>query len=560
MRVSLVNCLVTFWRCLICLLVCAASMRIPAAHAAELADNGKRIYVALDLRSSSAAGAWRFVSGRWRVGEGVIEQLDERKVGAVALLDDIECSDFEYRMRFLPQRGPGVRAAGPVFRVQGPRTFYYVHFDALSRKAMLVMSTPDQMWNEIRRVTDVPLRLGEWNTARIASDGPAIRVYLNGKLILEQLDDTFLGGGFGLRTSQAHARFKDLVIEGFRCTQSETRSYQPPPFVVVCDDAGAGGDEEFPDVARLSNGELICVFYAGYAHGSRPNIRLPQGGRIAFVKSRDGGRTWSKARTLFDSPFDDRDPSVVEIAPGKLLCNFFSYHYPDHAAGRYATAETFVISSEDYGETWEAEPRRVPSPFDGSCSTSSPVVKLPGGELVMPVYGYMRDRPYHYIPAVVRSKDLGRTWGDPACIVNDPEEPLPEPALARLADGRLVCHMRPVMMQCYSSDGGRTWTRPERLPFRGDAPYLLASSGGVLLSAFRHPGTSIALSRDAGRTWHGPQRLDICLGAYPSLAEMLDGTILCVYYTGGHRSDIRAIRFRPAGNRIEIVSWDRASQ
>ena len=36
-------------------------------------------------------------------------------------------------------------------------------------------------------------------------------------------------------------------------------------FVHVCQDAGAGGYEAFPDVCRRADGQLICVFYAGSA-------------------------------------------------------------------------------------------------------------------------------------------------------------------------------------------------------------------------------------------------------------------------------------------------------
>ena len=57
--------------------------------------------------------------------------------------------------------------------------------------------------------------------------------------------------------------------------------------------AGAGGYQAFPDVCRLKNGDLLCVFYAGYSHVSQPNEKLSKGGRICAVRSTDEGATWS---------------------------------------------------------------------------------------------------------------------------------------------------------------------------------------------------------------------------------------------------------------------------
>ena len=61
---------------------------------------------------------------------------------------------------------------------------------------------------------------------------------------------------------------------------------QPSPqMVVVASDAGAGGYEAFPDVCRLRDGRLMCVYYAGYGHVSLPNAKYPRGGRIAYSLS-----------------------------------------------------------------------------------------------------------------------------------------------------------------------------------------------------------------------------------------------------------------------------------
>lgn len=88
-------------------------------------------------------------------------------------------------------------------------------------------------------------------------------------------------------------------------------------FAVVCRDGGAGGYEAFPDVCRLHDGRLMCVFYAGYDHVSPPNDRFPLGGRIASTVSLDNGRTWSAAKVLIDTADDDRDASITQLDDGR---------------------------------------------------------------------------------------------------------------------------------------------------------------------------------------------------------------------------------------------------
>ncbi|MCA1595204.1 MAG: glycoside hydrolase, partial [Chloroflexi bacterium] len=97
----------------------------------------------------------------------------------------------------------------------------------------------------------------------------------------------------------------------------------PPRRIVT--DAGAGGYQAFPDICRLRDGTLFCVFYAGYTHISHPNDRLPKGGRVCAVRSSDEGASWSAPTVVADTPDDDRDPSVCCLPDGTLLCNFFTY-------------------------------------------------------------------------------------------------------------------------------------------------------------------------------------------------------------------------------------------
>ena len=95
---------------------------------------------------------------------------------------------------------------------------------------------------------------------------------------------------------------------------------------VVCSGEAAGGYAAFPDICRLKNGDLFCVFFSGYGHVSTPNAKWPKGGRIMAVRSSDNGQTWNKPVVVIDTDQDDRDPSVACLKDGTLLLNWFTLH------------------------------------------------------------------------------------------------------------------------------------------------------------------------------------------------------------------------------------------
>ena len=118
------------------------------------------------------------------------------------------------------------------------------------------------------------------------------------------------------------------VFLACRATHSATAA-DPPKYTVISRGDAAGPYQAFPDVCRLPNGDLACVFYAGYGHVSLPNAEWPRGGRICVVESSDEGRTWSDPRVLFDGPQDDRDPHIAALRDGTLACSFFQYRSVD---------------------------------------------------------------------------------------------------------------------------------------------------------------------------------------------------------------------------------------
>ncbi len=319
-------------------------------------------------------------------------------------------------------------------------------------------------------------------------------------------------------------------------------------FVHVCQDAGAGGYEAFPDVCRLLDGRLMCVFYAGYGHVALPNDQLPKGGRIAYCISTDEGRTWSPPNVLFDGPDDDRDPSIAQLKDGRLICNYFTERKPASGDKPYEGIGSWYVVSSDLGESWSP-----PKPLTKKgYYCSAPVRELSNGTLMAGLY-YPTDQDAH--GAVTISTDGGATWGDPIDIDNGPYRLDAETDVIELKNGSLYAALRgdgeTPMCWSISTDRGKTWSVSKPIGFLGHCPYLHRTADGILLLAHRVPNTNLHYSLDEAKSWSDSVTVDSVFGAYPSLVNLKDGTVLIVYYEEGEGSSIRARRLRATKSGIE---------
>jgi len=328
--------------------------------------------------------------------------------------------------------------------------------------------------------------------------------------------------------------------------QASDQSRAVSEFVYVCRDAGAGGYEAFPDVCRLSDARLMAVFYAGYGHVAMPNEQLPKGGRISYATSSDEGRTWSKAAVLYDGPDDDRDPSIVHLKAGRLVCNFFSLRKSDVPGKPWIGLGTWIVTSDDLGKTW-SEPRQL---FD-SYYCSAPIRQLRDGRLVLGLY---RETPDGAAGAVGISDDGGETWKS-VDIDNAGYRLDAETDVIELADGTLYAAQRPTLCYSVSKDRGETWNASKPIGFPGHCPYFLRTGEGIILLAHRLPSTSLHYSLDECKTWSENVVVDTVGGAYPSMVNLKDGSVLIVYYEEGAGSSIRAKRFRATPSGIEWLPF-----
>jgi photosystem II stability/assembly factor-like uncharacterized protein len=329
---------------------------------------------------------------------------------------------------------------------------------------------------------------------------------------------------------------------------------------------------------RLSTGEWLIGFNAGYWHASAPtplnyspktlaeyikmglpaDIVAPTGGRAMIVRSNDQGKTWSKPETLIDTPSDDRHPAFVELKDGTVLCSFFTYDgEPKNGdPSNEPAARVWFIRSFDHGRTWEKQPRRLQTPFLYD-ETDGPLLRLKDDSVLVAINGRAKTGPPDQA-GILRTTDRGETWKLSSTVKADHD--LLEVAVAELSDGKLLLMARPEGDIAWSSDHGSTWTAPQTFGMRMFAPSLYVLRDNTLIClhgsyAPGHGGLRVIFSTDGGLSWVAPSQdhgflVDNSYG-YGKAMLLDDGSLFIVYLaTGGHAAQdarnnaIRAIRIR----------------
>lgn len=314
------------------------------------------------------------------------------------------------------------------------------------------------------------------------------------------------------------------------------------------------GGGYFPVLVQLNDGRLAAVVRGGAPH-------LGKAGRLDWIESRDGGRTWSKPRPIVDSEWDDRNPAVGQMRNGTIVVAYAECSSYD-SDGKWNPSvggfDLYYVLSTDGGKTWSAKRSLKAGPIGRTGSPYGRIVLLKDGTALMSVYGSPDpgydgpDKPpaqTRWIVGCLRSTDHGETWRDFSPISYADHN---ETALLPLQDGRLLAAMRTGKGQvdvCVSSDGGRTWSAPIPVTGGPDRAWLehpadlveLPRNRVLMVVGRRHDpmGAMLLVSKDGGRTWdYEGRRL---LGwtsentdcGYPSAVRLRDGTIVCMYYSVG---------------------------
>ena len=315
----------------------------------------------------------------------------------------------------------------------------------------------------------------------------------------------------------------------------------------------------FPKMVIRPDGELICTFKNGSPHAGKS-------GRASLARSKDGGRTWSPPVTVLDFPdADDSLDAVGELADGTLIFGAVSYTWTGEKltdAGFHA--DTYVLFSRDDGKQWSKPVKVNTAPFTWAYPYGR-IVRLDDGTLLLSGFGgYLPKGPEDSRaglekmqkagerPAkpesqrgnfcfVVRSKDDGKTWGDPAIL----GQYYNEVTMMPLKDGSLMAVIRSDegghLATTFSKDKGHSWSKPEKITADAEHPGDLQrlADGRILLSygvRNRPYGVQAMFSRDEGRSWDKDRKVMLAwdgdhrdLG-YPISIQRKDGRIVTAYY------------------------------
>lgn len=336
-------------------------------------------------------------------------------------------------------------------------------------------------------------------------------------------------------------RFCFLSILAMRCVAQQNNA---PGYSIFAGrqlsaervDAFTGGGH-FPVMIRLDNGDLVAAVRAG---GTHVHVK----GRLDWIRSKDNGKTWTRS-LLVDTPLDDRNPAVGQLADGTVLV---AYHIaggygpngePPVRGAKLIRDGLYILRSHDHGMTWD-QPVKSQIALENAASSFGKIVQLSDGTALMAVY-YLKGSPYDHISYVYRSRDGGKTWGDPSHIATD----FDETALAVLPQDRLIAVLRSkaagFLSVSFSTDKGRTWSVPHQITAAKEHPAdVIPLKDGRLLLCFgernKPYGVRARLSSNQGVDW-GPETFILvadCESAdcgYPSSAEVSPGRIVTVYYS-----------------------------
>lgn len=298
----------------------------------------------------------------------------------------------------------------------------------------------------------------------------------------------------------------------------------------------------WPNLTRLADDTLVAAIFNQPCHGTWE-------GDIECWRSVDGGKSWQ--------PLSVPAPHApgtnhMHVAAGLahdgafiVISSGWTHKAPRGQAppaGERTGLLPTVSRTVDGGRSWQ-QSRAVSMP-EGipPLMPYGDIVRSPDGTLGVSFYsrtGVDQHRAY-----LLRSRDDGLTWGEPAVIGGGFFSETPVLCLDEqrwLAAGRDQSdgHVELVV----SDDGGQTWSGQGSLTMPGQHPahlLHLLDDRILLVYGIRNQGmygVAARLSDDEGRTWGEPLLLvdleETNDGGYPCSAQLADGTIVTAFYSDG---------------------------
>lgn len=343
------------------------------------------------------------------------------------------------------------------------------------------------------------------------------------------------------------------------------------------------GPWQFPTIQRLPDQRLQIKFKLG------KDSAKAYGAQAGGAFSSDNGQTWSRMEPVAESFL----AKIVKLPNGDLLRHFrqtpvemesiqdqlppeigrVKHSYIDEEYIFYRAAE---MPPEAGGWLFQRKPAGSNAWQDELAQVNLPGELRYSIEGVIPRSWFRRIRPapdgslwaIHYTrrtvngafrpklaPFFMRSTK-GRVWDFISEIEYQPDpekDPLwdqrqgfTEPDIAFLPDGSIFCLMRTTdgngigpSYQARSTNGGKTWTKPQVFDDLGVLPTLLQLKCGVLVAAYGRPGLFLRATDDP-QAWYPrvplvkplDKQADTC--SYADMLALDDHTFLVVYSDFNH--------------------------
>jgi hypothetical protein len=279
-----------------------------------------------------------------------------------------------------------------------------------------------------------------------------------------------------------------------------------------------------PNVVPVGGEELICFFRLGQAFYSLD-------GRVALVRSTDGGRTWVDEGMVWDpaldqTPYTYTAPHGTRLRDGTVLLLAQRHRADDSEALRFNPAtggmkasEAVLFRSVDSGATW-SPPEVLDLGQPGVIDTPSGVIELLDGRwfVACEVWKAWDDAsPLHIKGFGLFSRDQGRTWGERANFPSalEPARMYSHSRYTQLRNGGIGA------LQWTQSVGGdqnfdlhlvtsdpsaAAWSQPRPTGIAAQTSWLADLGGDRMAAAYTvrngmSPGIMVTLSEDGGRTW-----------------------------------------------------------
>jgi len=303
-------------------------------------------------------------------------------------------------------------------------------------------------------------------------------------------------------------------------------------------------------IIKLSNGDMICVFYAGQYEKS-PDVKIYLSRLNKDYQFFGTEAKWTKPQVIAYTPNHSSGNPVLYETPSKRLYLFWqSMHNGNIIKGGWSVCSIKFQWSEDFGYNWTSWQylRRL----WGYVLRCRPIITK-NGKFILPVhrefFNYIcrfyisNDKELKSIPILhgkIESKQTG----------------LLEPCILEYND-HLICFMRSNKIKkihiSYSFDDGLNWSKPEslNLPNPNSQIDAIKLKNNDILMAFNNQehgrtNLSIAISNDGGKTWPIiktilEDKYKIREYHYPSLLDTSD-KIIHLTYTD-NRERIGYLRF-----------------